>query len=149
MKRVCGTICGVAVLALMSSTAISEELKLGIMTEPSSIDPNWQNFPQNHANGDHWSETLVLKDNQQNAKPLLATSWKTLPGDNKVWEFKLRKGVKFHDGSAFTADDVLATNKYALTLKGSSSPVGRYQRNKTLRKSMTILFTSRPGRPTR
>ena len=134
MRRICGTICSIAALALMSGAAVSEELKLGIMTEPSSIDPNWQNFPQNHANGDHWSETLVLKDNQQNAKPLLATSWKTLPDDNKVWEFKLRKGVKFHDGSAFTADDVLATHKYALTVKGSSSPVGRYQRNKTFKK---------------
>jgi peptide/nickel transport system substrate-binding protein len=37
-------------------------------------------------------------------KPLLAESWKRL--DDRTYEFKLRKGIKFHDGSPFSADDV-------------------------------------------
>lgn len=39
--------------------------------------------------------------------PGLATDWKVDPKDNKKWVFHLRKGVKFHDGSAFTADTVI------------------------------------------
>ena len=39
--------------------------------------------------------------------PGLATSWKVDPKDNKKWIFNLRKGVKFHDGSTFTADAVI------------------------------------------
>jgi peptide/nickel transport system substrate-binding protein len=39
--------------------------------------------------------------------PGLATSWAIDPSDHKRWVFKLREGVKFHDGCAFTADDVV------------------------------------------
>ncbi len=39
--------------------------------------------------------------------PGLATSWKVDPKDHKKWVFTLRKGVKFHDGSDFTADAVI------------------------------------------
>ncbi len=39
--------------------------------------------------------------------PGLATEWKVDPKDQKVWRFTLRKGVKFHDGSDFTADAVV------------------------------------------
>src|SRR2546428_132208 len=43
--------------------------------------------------------------------PSLATSWKAL--DDTTWEVKLREGVKFHDGTPFTAADVKASFKYA------------------------------------
>jgi ABC-type transport system substrate-binding protein len=52
-------------------------------------------------------DKLIKQDNKQNLKPGLAISWK--PIDDLTWEFKLRRDVKFHDGSPFTAEDVKFT----------------------------------------
>src|SRR3989454_11945287 len=45
-------------------------------------------------------------------KPILAESWRIV--NDTTWEFKLRKGVKFHNGEPFTASSVKATIDYAL-----------------------------------
>lgn len=54
------------------------------------------------------AETLVLSGADLTARPVLAESWSPNK-DGTVWTFKLRQGVKFHNGKAFTADDVVAT----------------------------------------
>ncbi|MCZ9343508.1 ABC transporter substrate-binding protein, partial [Streptomyces sp. TRM76130] len=51
-------------------------------------------------------ETLLLIDSDGKAQPLLATEW-SLSDGNKKLTAKLREGVKFHSGRAFTADDVV------------------------------------------
>ena len=56
----------------------------------------------------HAWDTLIYRDPETFAlKPLLATSWKYV--DDTTLEFELRSGVVFHDGSKFTADDVVYT----------------------------------------
>ena len=50
-------------------------------------------------------------------EPVLATKWET--SDSKVWKFTLRDGVKFSNGSAFTADDVVYTMKRLMDPKSS------------------------------
>ena len=52
-------------------------------------------------------DTLTRWDTSLQLQPGLATSWKTV--NDTTWEFVLRPGVKFHDGSPFTAEDVKAT----------------------------------------
>jgi peptide/nickel transport system substrate-binding protein len=52
-------------------------------------------------------EGLVGRDKNAKIQPLLAESWKQI--DDITWEFTLRQGVKFHDGTEFTADAVKAT----------------------------------------
>jgi peptide/nickel transport system substrate-binding protein len=55
-----------------------------------------------------FGETLVLSAPDLTAQPLLAESW--APNDDgTVWTFRLRRNVKFHNGKAMTADDVVAT----------------------------------------
>src|SRR5258708_38477617 len=58
-------------------------------------------------------ETLVSRDEQFKIEPRLALSWTPIEG--KGWRFKLRHGVKFHDGAAFTADDIVFTVERALS----------------------------------
>jgi ABC-type transport system substrate-binding protein len=51
-------------------------------------------------------EPLIYLGSDFSLKPGLAERWE-LVNDNKTWRFHLRKGVKFHDGSAFDAEDVM------------------------------------------
>jgi peptide/nickel transport system substrate-binding protein len=55
-------------------------------------------------------EYLVLSDQTLTLKPVLATSW-TPNSSASVWTFKIRQGVKFHDGTPLTADDVVYSMK--------------------------------------
>lgn len=54
------------------------------------------------------AETLVLSGRDLAVQPVLAESWSPNT-DGTVWTFKLRKGVKFHNGKGMTADDVVAS----------------------------------------
>ncbi|HET9899178.1 MAG TPA: ABC transporter substrate-binding protein [Streptosporangiaceae bacterium] len=55
-------------------------------------------------------EYLCLSDQTLTLKPVLATGWTPNPAST-VWTFKIRQGVKFHNGQPLTADDVVYTYK--------------------------------------
>src|SRR5690606_9579223 len=50
---------------------------------------------------------LSRADKPSGLLPGLAESWSVDPSDKRIWTFKLRRGVKYHDGSTFTAHDVV------------------------------------------
>jgi peptide/nickel transport system substrate-binding protein len=69
---------------------------------------------------------LVLDNPQAGAlRPMLATSW-SHNGDGTVWTFRLRQGVKFHDGSPMTADDVVYTFQQHSNPKNSANALSTF-----------------------
>lgn len=92
---------------LASAPAASQEIKIGVAAEPSSIDPHYHVFTPNLQLMEHIFEPLTGFDTSRNIKPVLAESWKAV--GPKTWEFKLRDGVKFSDGTPLTAQDVIYT----------------------------------------
>lgn len=95
------------VAALAVGQASAAELKIGASAEPSAIDPHYHNLGPNNAIAVHLFDALIGQDPNQKLFPQLATSWEAT--DPTTWVFKLRKGVKFHDGSDFTAKDFVYT----------------------------------------
>ena len=73
----------------------------------ASVDPHITNTASYNALGLHVFDRLVLQDASGALRPGLAAEWKAV--SDTVWEFRLRPGVKWHDGRDFTADDVLFT----------------------------------------
>lgn len=115
------------VFSLMLSAAHAASLSIGMAGDVTSIDPHFHNVAPNASVADHLFDTLVAKDPQMRLVPGLALSWRAV--DETTWEFKLRKGVKFHDGSEFTADDaVFSLNRPAL-VKNSPGPYTIYTKN--------------------
>jgi peptide/nickel transport system substrate-binding protein len=131
MNFVCRIAAVLAALALCT-VATAQELRLGVAAEPTSMDPHFHNLTPNNSMLSHIFEYLVDQDERQRLRPGLAESWKAI--DDTTWEFKLRRNVKFHDGTPFTADDVLFSFERAPNVEGSPSSFGIYAKGKTLTK---------------
>ena len=96
-----------AVLIVASpSMALAEDvLTIGVRAEAASMDPHWTQLSGDTQVQEHIFERLVGLSSTSQPIPGLAVSWQ--PIDETTWEFKLRQGVKWHDGEDFTADDVM------------------------------------------
>ncbi|MCR4523839.1 MULTISPECIES: ABC transporter substrate-binding protein [Bosea] len=96
----------VAAFAL-TGAAEAKTLKWGASREIASLDPYsyGETFTLSVLN--HVYEGLVRYTGDLKIEPALAESWETV--SPTVWRFKLRQGVKFHNGNPFTADDVIAS----------------------------------------
>ncbi len=100
--------------------AIATDLTIGRATEPSSIDPQFSRTGNNQMTGELMFERLIAFGPNLNMSPGLATEWKTI--DDTTWEIKLREGVKFHDGSTLTADDVIYSLERTDEVPNSPAP---------------------------
>jgi len=91
----------------MASSAEAKTFRYSTSGDILGLDPYTNNEGPNNAMKDNLYEGLIHRSYDLSLQPALATDWKqTGP---RTWRFNLRKGVKFHNGNAFTADDVLAS----------------------------------------
>lgn len=98
----------VAFAALVVSMAVSplsaQTLTIGVRAGPDSIDPHFSASGTHAEALKHVFDTLVWSGDDLKLESRLAVSWRAI--NDTTWEFKLRPGVKFHDGSVMTAEDV-------------------------------------------
>src|SRR3979409_1590006 len=96
----------IAVLLLLAAQQIgAADISIALSADVTSIDPHFHNLTPNNNVANHMFEELVAKDARGQLRPGLAESGRAV--DDLTWEFRLRKGVKFHDGADFTAADVI------------------------------------------
>jgi peptide/nickel transport system substrate-binding protein len=120
MKRRISTLALVGLpLAALAAPALAQELKIGLASEPTSMDPHFHNLGPNNAVRRHIFEGLVAQNSEQKVQPELASSWRAV--DDTTWEFKLQPGVKFSNGTDFTAKDVIYTICRVPTVENSPS----------------------------
>lgn len=116
-----------AILALLPALVAGKTLRYASQDDPQTLDPHSANLLSTSRVTGNIYETLVWRDKEWKIIPWLATSW-TQP-DARTWRFRLREGVKFHDGSTLTADDVVFSVERALSptsqLKVSLQGVGK------------------------
>jgi len=128
---------GAAMLAASGAAnalELAEEntLTIGLASEATSVDPHFHNLTPNNQIATMVFDGLVNQGPRQQLLPGLAVEWG--PISDTVWEFKLREGVTFHDGSPFTADDVVCTFERAPNVPNSPSSFSLYTKGKTVEK---------------
>ena len=94
-------------LAIAASPVSAKTFKFAFQGDAQSLDPHGLNETFTLGMLGNVYEGLTGYDGNQKLIPMLATSWKTISPTK--WRFNLRKGVTFHNGNPFNADDVIFT----------------------------------------
>ena len=139
--------------ALVAAAAVScaglaqaQTLRWASQGDPQTMDPYSQNESLTNAFNGQIYEFLVARDKKLDLVPRLATEWKQ-DGPLK-WTFKLRQGVKFHDGRPFTADDVVFSVERAPRRRPRrSAPTPARSASRRRSTTTTVEFTPREVRP--
>ena len=135
--------------ALLAAGALhAQDLNLGTKLELNTLDPHFfASFPTNSSLA-YFFDKLVEYDERLAIKPMLATSWKLV--DPTTWEMKLRAGVVFHDGTPFTADDVIFTVDRVPNVPNSPNSFAQFTRGiESIRKvdDLTIVIRTKAPNP--
>ena len=99
--------------AMLAGNVAAKTFRYASQNDPGTMDPHAIATLYNNRVLAQIYEPLIGRDEQFRAAPRLALSWTTV--EPTVWRFKLRPGVKFHDGTPFNADDVVFTVQRVLS----------------------------------
>lgn len=129
MRRVAAGALRLIVLAaalIAFEPAQARDLTIALATEPNALDPLYRPYAPDEQIARHFFDTLVVQDARQRLTPGLALSWRAV--DDTTWEFRLREGVRFSDGSEFTAEDVAASLRRVPKAASSAGGYAPYTR---------------------
>ncbi len=104
-----------AAFALFAAPAPAQELRIGFKAAVDSADPHLNYTPNRNVQLHVW-EALVAQDEFLRPLPGAASSWRLV--DPTTWEFTLREGLRFHDGTPVTAEDVVFSIRRARSITG-------------------------------
>ena len=141
MRRLTGA--AVALLACWSVPAMAQDFKVAMSSPPTSMDPHFQNITTNANVIEHMFEPLLMRSADGKLAPGLAESWSLVNG--LTWEFKIRKGAKFSDGSLVTAEDVIYSLDRPATIKNSPASFTLFTKaiiNKKIMDANTVRLTT-------
>lgn len=105
MKRLALALAVLGAMFLSSLPTQANTFKYAFRIDANSLDPYALAETFTLAFQGLFYEPLIGRGKQLEVVPALATDWNTTAED--TWRFNLRPDVKFHDGSPFTADDVI------------------------------------------
>ena len=135
-----------ALLACVALSVQAVELRIGLGADITSLDPHHVNIGSNNNALWHVYDALTHVDADARLVPGLAESWKAV--DATTWEFRLRRGVRFHDGSELTPEDVIASIERARESEKSGGQFGSFTRAivemKVLKPATLLLRTATP-----
>nr|WP_314072978.1 ABC transporter substrate-binding protein [uncultured Roseococcus sp.] len=94
------TIC----LVLPIAAQAQNNLTIAAQSAPTAMDPHFHRSNSNNAILRQVFDPMMDFDNAGAIVPRLAESWRTI--DDLTWEFRLREGVRFHDGTPLHAEDI-------------------------------------------
>ena len=131
-------------LALLTATlfavpalpAWAADIKIGLSSEVTTIDPHFLNTGPNNAFLYHIFDTLTATDRDGKLVPSLAEAWRAV--DDTTWEFTLRKGVKFHNGREMVADDVVASLQRWMEVSPRGKVIGKEVASLTAKDAYTV-----------
>lgn len=121
------------------------ELIIGFSTAPTSLDPHWHLVAQNNALAQHIFDRITHIRADQTVIPGLAESWRTI--DDLTWEFTLRKGVKFQDGTPLSIEDIVYTVERAQNVPGAIFNMRAYLSGKVIEKVNDRVFLVKTEKP--
>jgi peptide/nickel transport system substrate-binding protein len=122
MSFALATLIGLGLAAAPAARA--QELTIGMQGEPGTLDPQFNLLGTNTSALRNIYDTLLSRDPNLQLRPSLAESWKAV--DDTTWEFRLREGVRFHDGSPLTAEDVRFTIARVPNVQGNPNSYATY-----------------------
>ena len=119
-----GLILAIASLLFVPLPAAAQEARIAVQTETSSLDPHFALVGANQTIAQHLFDALVGFD--RNLQPVAGLTAFSNP-EPDIWEFRIREGARFHDGTPVTAEDIRFSLERMPRVPNSPAPFVRMQ----------------------